>query len=106
MKNDTSKFIKAWDKEYNIFGISIFEKDKLPDLIDLGEISNKIEHLLPRYMFYGIDIIYVGQFEELNTRNVNAMYKEGALYLTNDQSNNEDMIDDIVPEISHSLEEK
>ena len=32
------------------------------------------------------------------------MYKDGAIYISNDQDNPEDMLDDIVHEIAHSLE--
>lgn len=94
-------------EQYSIFNsINIIEKDDLPDNISLKQIIEKIEYILPRYMFYGIDLIYIGQFEELNSREVNAMYKDGAIYLTNDQDNNSDVIDDIVHELAHSLEEK
>ena len=104
--NNISKFINITE-QYNIFNSTeILIKDELPDFINLGQIIKRIEYLLPRYMFYGIDIIYIGQFEELNVRNVNAVYVDGALYMTNEQSNNEDVIDDIIHEVSHSLEEK
>ena len=37
---------------------------------------------------------------------MNAMYSDGALYISNVQDNNEDMKDDIVHEISHAVEER
>ena len=82
--NNISKFINITE-QYNIFNSTeILIKDELPDFINLGQIIKRIEYLLPRYMFYGIDIIYIGQFEELNVRNVNAVYVDGALYMTNE----------------------
>ena len=33
------------------------------------------------------------------------MYKEGTLYITNDQTDEDDMIDDIIHEIAHAVEE-
>tara|TARA_R100000008_G_scaffold86891_1_gene82487 strand:+ start:3520 stop:4194 length:675 start_codon:yes stop_codon:yes gene_type:complete len=105
MTNKISKFISP-TKQYSIFNsVDIVEKDPLPENVDLTQVIQKIESLLPRYMFHAIDVMYIGYFEEMQARSVNAMYKDGALYLTNEQSDNSDMIDDIVHEISHSLEE-
>ena len=54
----------------------------------------------------GVDIIYVGQFDTFKEKESNAVYSDGAIYLTNLQDNNMDMIDDIVHEIAHSVEEQ
>mgnify|MGYP003657712206 FL=1 len=53
-----------------------------------------------------IDIVYVGDFQFLNDREVNAMYSDGAVYLSNVQDNNDDLKDDIVHELAHAVEEK
>ena len=42
------------------------------------------------------------QFKEMET---NAMYKNGAIYVSNIQDDAQDFIDDIIHEIAHSLEE-
>lgn len=92
-------------KEYMVHGINIFIKDSLPEKIDIKSVIKQIELLVPLAMFNNIDIIYIGQFDEFIERNVNAFYSDGALYITNDQDNNRDIIDDIIHELSHSLEE-
>ena len=43
-------------------------------------------------------------FEEFEDRDINAMFKDGAIYVSNEQDDVEDMVDDIVHEIAHSLE--
>ena len=50
-------------------------------------------------------MIYIGQFKQLIDRDINAMFEDGAIYLTNDQTNDKDMIDDIIHELSHANEE-
>ena len=50
-------------------------------------------------------MVYIGQFEEFKERETNAAYKDGALYITNEQSDEDDMIDDIVHEMAHACEE-
>ena len=60
--------------------------------------------MIPSHLFHEVDEILVGDFEELNDREVQAIYKDGAIYVTNAQSDNTDMVDDIIHELSHSLE--
>ena len=85
--------------------ITVFVKDPLPEDIDLDYVLSSIEKKVPEHLVYGIDMAYVGQFEEFEDRQTNAAYKDGALYITNEQSDEDDMIDDIVHEMSHACEE-
>ena len=52
-----------------------------------------------------VESIFIGDFEEFHERQVNALFKDGAVYVTNAQTDNDDMIDDIVHEIAHSAED-
>ena len=109
--NDLSSYIKKRNKllenqNLNFFNtINVFIKDSLPEDVNLKYVLNKIENLLPAYYVNNVDAVYVGQFKDLIQKDMNAAYKDGALYVTNDQDDEEDMIDDIVHEISHALEE-
>tara|TARA_Y100000034_G_C6883841_1_gene405498 strand:+ start:873 stop:1562 length:690 start_codon:yes stop_codon:yes gene_type:complete len=85
--------------------IQVHVKDSFLNDIDAEYVFNKIETTIPSHLFYNIDLIYIGQFDEFSERKVNALYKNGAIYVTNDQDDEEDMIDDIVHEIAHSIEE-
>ena len=85
--------------------IPVVIKDPLPENINLDFILDLVEKTVPEHLLYGVDIIYVGQFEEFKDRGINAMYENGALYITNQQTDNEDMIDDIYHEIAHACEE-
>jgi len=85
--------------------IPIFIKDPLPENIDLDYILDLIEKKVPEHLVYGIDMVYIGDFEEFRENDTNAAYKDGAIYITNHQSDEADMIDDIIHEIAHSCEE-
>ena len=63
-----------------------------------------ISSRIPSILMKGVDVIYVGQFEDLIKREVNALYEDGAIYLTNEQEDDKDMIDDFIHEIAHSIE--
>ena len=93
-------------KHFKMHDIEIFIKDPLPEIIDADFAFKYIASILPDYLMTEIDIVYVGQFDELNNRNVNAIFEDGAIFVTNDQTNEMDFIDDIVHEIAHSIEKK
>jgi len=91
---------------YEFFNnIQVYIKDSLPEDFDILHVLKKVENLIPSHYVYNVDSIIVGQFDELIDREVNAMYKEGTLYITNDQTDEDDMIDDIIHEIAHAVEE-
>lgn len=95
---------KKSQKEYS-FGLGYaFVKDPLPDNIDLNYVLETIEEVIPLELRHGVESIMIGDFEEFQERNINAFFKDGAVYVTNSQTDNSDMIDDIVHEIAHSVE--
>lgn len=74
---------------------------------DFKSALKKLQKLMPDYyLLQGIDVIYVGDFPDLEERSLNAAYADGAIYITPIQSSEEDFLDDIVHEIGHSLEER
>jgi len=85
--------------------IVVYIKDPLPEDFDLNFILETIETNIPSQLTYSIDSIFIGQDRYFAEKNVNAYYRDGAIYTTNEQSNEEDMLDDIVHEMAHSLEE-
>ena len=86
--------------------INVYIKDSLPQNVSINNIFKKIERLIPSGLASNIDIVYVGQFKDFVERDVNAFYKDGALYISNEQDDENDAIDDIVHEIAHATEEK
>ena len=74
---------------------------------DFKQALEKLEKALPGYfLMQGIDVIYVGEFEDLRERDLNAAYADGAIYVLPEQSSEQDFLDDIVHEVAHSLEER
>ena len=86
--------------------ISVFIKDPLPENVPLNPVLRKVESIIPRHLVYNIDTVYVGQFKHLKEREINALYQDGALYISNAQDDVVDLLDDIIHEISHAAEEK
>ena len=86
--------------------IDIFIKDSLPESINPDEVFRFISNRIPSHLMSGVDIVYVGDFDMFKEREINALYKDGAIYVSNKQDTKEDMIDDIIHEIAHSVEER
>ncbi len=84
--------------------IQIYIKDKFKNRIDLGFVIERVVSTVPHHLLKEIDSIFVGMFDEFDIRDTNAMYKDGAIYLSSDQEDEADVVDDIIHEIAHSLE--
>ncbi len=102
------KFIKNKQHQHFIWkSISIFIKDPFNDPnIKIEEILEIVEGKVPASLVTELDSIYVGYFDFLNDRDLQAMYIDSSIYLSNEQSSVDDAADDLIHEISHSLEQK
>jgi hypothetical protein len=89
---------------WSLNGIQIFIKDKLPKEFDMKFVVDFINSRIPNHLMKGVDVIYVGEFEEMERRDINAFFEDGAIYVTNIQDNEMDMIDDIIHEMAHAVE--
>ena len=79
-------------------------KDPLSDNVDLEYSLEKIEQAIPRHLAYGLDSVIIGMFPEFEKRQINAFYRDGAIYVSSQQDDVEDFVDDVVHEIAHLAE--
>jgi len=103
---ESAKRGKKLQDAFSISGTPIFIKDRLPENIKFEFVVKYIENRIPPRFMRGIDVIYVGQFEDFKKRDINAYFEDGALYVSNEQDDEMDIIDDIVHEIAHSVEKE
>ena len=90
---------------FNLNGVTIIIKDKITENVDFEFVLNYISARVPFYLTQSIEMIYVGQFPEMKERDINAFYENDAIYVTNEQDDEMDMIEDIIHEISHAVEQ-
>ncbi len=102
--HESMRKAKRMKDHFDINGISVIIKDKLPDEVDPEFIFNYIGSRVPFYLTKNVEMIYVGQFPEMKERDINAYYENDAIYVTNEQDGEMDMIEDIIHEISHAVE--
>jgi hypothetical protein len=97
---------KRLKDQFNMNGVDVFIKDPLPDHIDAGFVFDYVAARVPFYLLSNVEVIYVGMFPEMKERQINAFFENDAIYVTNDQEDEMDIIEDIVHEISHAVEQK
>lgn len=97
-------------KEYYLNSVPVFVINPLPSDIDLEYVLEEIASSVPNSFIDLVDGIYIGQFPELKNREIQAMLKDGAIYLSNfedeDEVTENVIIDDIIHEIAHAIEDK
>ena len=103
---ESVKRSKKLKDHYMLKGINIYVKDQLSQEIDIDFVIRYVAKRLPDHVLTNIDIIYVGKFQDLVDRDVNALWQNGAIYITNNQDSEMDMIDDLIHEIAHSNEKQ
>ena len=76
----------------------------LPEHINIDSVLRRVENYVPSSLTQEIDAIYIGEFKLLQQRSIQALYYHGTIYLTNEQDDENDMLDDLVHEIAHAAE--
>ena len=60
---------------------------------------------MPRIFYENLDKVFIGQFPFLKSRQVDAIYKDRCIYITNNQETNQSLVADIIHEIAHAFED-
>ena len=93
-------------KRFTWKGVEVIIKDEiLNPSVSIESVLTKIGSKIPQEFLINVDIIYVGDFDFFKEREIQAMYENSSIFVTNQQESIDDMCDDIVHEIAHSLEE-
>jgi len=96
--------VKQQKKEFIMFN-RVFIRLLQPTMIPFVEVIDRIEKTIPGYLFDEVDEIFVGSFNENDSRALEAHYESGAIYVTNDMPTVMDYVENIVHETAHSMEQ-
>ena len=96
-------------KEYYLYDVPVYILNSFPGHININNILEKIKERIPYEFLIGLDGIYVGEFDELKDRKIQAMFKEGAIYLSSYKEfpdvTEDSIVEDITHELAHMLED-
>ena len=85
-----------------------FKDEMLNDLIDVDAAVAKYESIIPKHFSYlEIEMIVLWVIlSNFMRRGINAFYDGGTIYISNLQDDEEDILDDLVHELSHGVEDQ
>jgi len=96
-------------KEYLLYDVSVYMINFFPDHINVNNVLEDLKELIPYEVLYGLEGIYIGEFPELIERDIQAMLKDGAIYLSSYKEHpevtEEIIVKDIVHELAHLVED-
>jgi hypothetical protein len=103
IKNSFSKE-KVFRKEFKLFGKLVYVQDSFIGDVNVQNVIDKIEETMPPHLFEEIDTVIVGTFDFLDDRDLEAAYQDGAIYVSNKIISDRDLLENILHETAHSLE--
>ena len=105
IQRSQKRITEAVSSFYTPTGIHVYFKEPLTnDDVDAERVINKVEERIPSHLLSEVEMVIVGWFDEFEERKLNAFYKDGTLYVSNIQDDEDDMYDDLIHEIAHSIE--
>lgn len=106
---ESSRRIKDNIEVDNIFGVPVVYVNPFVNPIDMPKVRKIIETKLSLFLpllQQKLDGIYIGDFNFFDKRNINAAYLDGVIYVTNKQVHEVDIIDDVIHEAGHVIEQE
>ena len=106
-----NKFNSNKNEYYLLNGlIPLYIINKINSNININNVIDHLESNLSKEFLSLVEVIYVGDFKELEERSIDAMYKDNAIYLSTFKDDNyasdELIARNICHELAHALEEK
>ena len=90
---------------FTIHGTEIFVKDPITNNISARKVVNSVFESVPKHLMRNVESIYIGSFDFLKKRDIEGVYENSSIFITNEQDSEEDLFDDILHEVAHSVEE-
>lgn len=97
---------QATSNHFSLNGIEIKIKDPLPKSIDFKLVVRRAFSKVPSHLLTNLKSIKVGQFDHLIKKGFEGLYQNNTIYLSNEHVDEDSIIDDLIHEISHSVEVK
>jgi hypothetical protein len=110
IQESASSALKNRKESYILSGqIPVHILNKLSPNLDLNQIIKSLEENIPKSILSLIEGIYIGDFKELKDRNIQAMFKDGVIYLSSFKevpgASEELIAGNICHELAHAVED-
>jgi hypothetical protein len=102
---------RAQDRnEYMLFNVPVYVINKFPSNIKINNILDSVKDIINKKYLDGLETIYIGDFKDLNRRDIQSMLKDDAIWISSNNVKNVIteplVVENIIHEIAHLVEEK
>jgi len=104
VRNYIQEKVKYTTRNFSSGKIKVSEIDPLPEIINFPAILQTLEKNFPPHYFHNLEGVKIQHTQEFDDRDVNAVYRDKVLHITNRQENAKDLMDDLVHEFAHHME--
>ena len=98
---------KKIDTHFRLSGVEFYLQDPFtaPE-VSLKRVAKKVLSSIPPHFFKNLDSIYVGDYDFLRQRGLDASLINGGIFVSTHKHSEDDVCDDIVHEVAHLVEEE
>jgi hypothetical protein len=90
--------------------VPVYVINKFPSNIKVNNILDSVKNIINKNYLDRLEAIYIGDFKDLNKRDIQSMLKDGAIWISSNNVKNvitEPLVaENIIHEVAHLLEEK
>ena len=103
IQQQQNKVTETQTSFYTPHGIHVYLQQPVEN-VNLAHVFDKLEQKIPKIFLDEVEMVIFGWFDEFEERDLEAFYQDGALYVSSFQDNEEDLIENLIHEISHAVE--
>ena len=74
--------------EYMLFNVPVYVINKFPSNIKINNILDSVKDIINKNYLNDLEAIYIGDFKDLNRRDIQSMLKDGAIWISSNNIKN------------------
>jgi hypothetical protein len=103
---ESANYAKTNRKQYELFNrIIIFIENPLPNNVSVPNVLAKIKDSIPKHILSDLETVYIGNFKPLIDREVDSLYVQGSIMISNDHESDKALFNTFIHEFAHAAEE-
>ena len=91
--------------KFSVQGKVVYLKNPATENTDYKKAIQMALSKIPKHLLSNVREFHIGEYEELEKRKIQGLYKNRQIILTNKHKKTIDVVDDIVHEVAHSVED-
>lgn len=94
-------------KQYTLYdNILVHVENPLPRQVSVQNVLNKLKNSIPKHILRDLETIYIGDFKPLKDRQIDSMYLNGTIMVSNNHESEKALYNTLIHEFAHAVEEE